>query len=191
MERYIDIHLIICYNQSIKGGDFVEIYSFYSTINLLMNLIYAIGAVGLAVLLVFIVRFFILQIIAYKRSDLRFPIRLTVFFSGLIVIPLIGSLGLGNSFVQSMTYETDMRSGNALYLTGDVELVSCEEFFYRGNFHGYDVELKMGEEIISPSNTFPPDVVEYFTSDQKLVIQYGIIDGDGLYVWSIKAVEDN
>ena len=83
-----------------------------------------------------------------------------------------------------------MKNGKALILSGDVEVITFEESYYRGDFIGYSVELLVDGEIIAPSNTFSEDVVAYFNSDKKLIIQYGIIEGDGLYVWCIETAEN-
>ena len=89
-------------------------------------------------------------------------------------------------FIQNVSYNHNMKNDKALILSGDVEVITFEESYYRGDFIGYSVELSVDGEIIAPSNTFSEDVVAYFNSNEELIIQYGIIEGDGIYVWSIK-----
>ena len=91
------------------------------------------------------------------------------------MIPLIGFLGFGRMFIQTVSYNYNMKNGDALYLVGDVEVLSCESVDYRGDFVGYTVVLSVDGEIIAPSNTFSEDVVAYFNSNEELIIQYGNI----------------
>ncbi len=168
----------------------MEIYSFDSPINHLMNIICMVGAIALGLILFFIIYFWALQFIAYKKDKEKFPVKLTVFFSLIIIVPLVGCLGLGNLFIKSVVYENNMRGADVMVLTGDVTIISCEEYYYRGNFMGYEMVFNIEGETISPSNTFPAKVVEHFESNEVLIIQYGIIEGDGLYVWNIKTSTD-
>ena len=89
-------------------------------------------------------------------------------------------------FIQTVSFNSDMKNGDALYLVGEVELLSSESVDYRGDFVGYAVELSVDGKIIAPCNTFSEEVLEYFSNNEYLIIQYGIIEGDGIYVWSIK-----
>jgi hypothetical protein len=152
--------------------------------------IYAIGAIALAVLLFFIVKFLIAQIIAYRKDNTKFPKALIVFFTVLILVPLIGSIGLGNLFIKSVIYDSNMKDGDAEYFIGDPVVISYEEHYYRDSFMGYKVELQIDGQAISPSNAFSQDVLARLQSDEKLAIQYGVIDNDGLYVWSIKTIQE-
>ena len=168
----------------------MEIYTFDSPLNSVMNAIYAIGTIALAVLAFFIVKFLIVQIIAYRKDNTKFPKALMVFFAVLILVPLIGSIGLGNLFIKSVTYDTNMKDGVAEYFTGDPVVISYEEHYYRDSFMGYKVELQIDGQTISPSNAFSQEILTRLQSDEELVIQYGEIKNDGLYVWSIKVVQE-
>lgn len=167
----------------------MQIYSFNNWEFRLMNIIYAIGAMALLVALLFAIREFVRQIIAYKKSKLKLPVMLVLLFAVLMLVPLAGSIGFGSLFFKSARYAADMRAGASEYVTSDVVLLSCEEDFYRDSFLGYKVELEIDGEVIAPSNTFSAEVVRVFESDQKLTIQYGIIEHEGLYIWSIKTEE--
>jgi hypothetical protein len=169
---------------TIEGGDSMEIYSYGN--DTLLAIIYATMAIIFVTALFFVLKCLIEQIVSYKTSSMQFPIQLTILFICFIVIPLIGFLGFGRMFIQTVSYNYNMKNGDALYLVGDVEVLSCESVDYRGDFVGYTVELSVDGEIIAPSNTFSEDVVAYFNSNEELIIQYGIIEGDGIYVWSIK-----
>lgn len=57
----------------------MEIYTFQSLYNVVMNLIYALGAIALFVICFFLIRFFVGQVKAYHQSGEKFPRRLTVF----------------------------------------------------------------------------------------------------------------
>ena len=162
----------------------MEIYAFDD--GGVTNIIYALGAILFAVVLGFAIKTLVQQIRAYKKSGLTFPVSLAVLFVLFVLVPLIGTLGLGNLCIEGMVYRHNMQNGNALLLTGDVKLVACDEEYYRGTFSGYTVSLEVDGETISPANTFSKEVVSYFKSEQILTIQYAVIDGDGLYVWSIK-----
>ena len=59
----------------------MEIYTFDSPFNTVMNVIYAIGAIALAVLSFFIIKFWIAQVIAYRKDKTKFPKILMVFFA--------------------------------------------------------------------------------------------------------------
>ena len=56
---------------------------------------------------------------------------------------------------------------------------------------GYKVVLQVEEQILTPSNVFSKEMVDYFESDKKLLIQYGEIKNDGTYIWSIKTTEES
>ena len=168
----------------------MEIYTFNTSINTLMNAIYVIGAVALAVLLFFVIKLWIHQIIAYRKDAAKFPKSLTAFFCVLALVPFIGTVGLGNLFVKSVVYDSNMENGDAMYFVGDPVLVSCDEYYYRDSFMGYKVELQIDDQIISPSNTFPEEVIMHFESNEELTIQYGIIKNDGLYIWSIETIQE-
>ena len=162
----------------------MEIYAFDD--GGVTNIIYALGAILFAVVLGGAIKTLVQQIRAYKKSNLKFPVSLAVLFVLFVLVPLIGTLGLGNLCIEGMVYRHNMQNGNALLLTGDVKLVACDEEYYRGTFSGYTVSLEVDGVTISPANTFSKEVVSYFKSEQILTIQYAVIDGDGLYVWSIK-----
>ena len=172
----------------------MEIYSFHSPVNILMNILYALGAVALGVVLLFMLRFGITKFIESKREKEKIPSKfkviIIVFAILITAIPLIGCLGLGNLFIESVVYENDMRNGEGTTLTGDVDILSCEEYYYRDSFMGYKVVFCISGETLSPSNTFPSSVIEYFEGEEVLTVHYGIIKNDGLYVWSIKTAQD-
>lgn len=168
----------------------MEIYAFDSPLNTVMNVIYAIGAIALAVLSFFIIKFWMAQVIAYRKDKTKFPKALMVFFAVLILVPLIGCIGLGSLFVKSIKYDTNMKNGDAEYFIGDPVVVSCEEDYYRGRFMGYKVELRIDGRTVSPSNSFSQEILTRLQSDEDLVIQYGEIKNDGLYIWSIKTVQE-
>ena len=162
----------------------MEIY--YTGENVFMCIIYAICTVLFAVVPFIVIIYLIKQINAYRKSGLKFPTLLYSVFALFALVPMIGFWGFGRMFIQTVSYNYNMKNGDALYLVGDVEVLSCESVDYRGDFVGYTVELSVDGEIIAPSNTFSEDVVAYFNSNEELIIQYGIIEGDGIYVWSIK-----
>lgn len=161
----------------------MEIYSYGN--DTLLAIIYATMAIIFVTAPFLVLKYLIELIASYKISSIPFPIQLTILFIFFIVIPLTGFLGFGNLFIQTVSHNYNMKTGDALYLVGDVEVLSCESVDYRGDFVGYTVELSVDGEIIAPSNTFSEDVVAYFNSNEELIIQYGIIEGDGIYVWSI------
>ncbi len=167
----------------------MEIYMFQSPTNIFLNILYAFGAIAFAVVAFFIIRFFIGQVKAYRQSQEKFPFRLRLFLALILIVPLVGSTLFGISFVKSLSYDYNMEKGNASFLEGDVILVFCEENYYRGTFMGYNVVLQIEGQSLEPSNTFSKEIVEYFESDEKLLIQYGEIKNDGTYIWSIKTTE--
>ena len=155
--------------------------------NIFICVIYAICTVIFAAVPFVVIGYLIKQINVYRQSGLKFPAFLYCVFVLIALVPMIiGVGGFGKMFIQTVSFNSDMKNGDALYLVGEVELLSCESVDYRGDFVGYTVELSVDGEIIAPSNTFSEDVVAYFNSDKELIIQYGIIEGDGIYVWSIK-----
>ena len=54
---------------------------------------------------------------------------------------------------------------------------------------GYKVVLTFDEKTLSPSNIFSVEEIDYFKSDEKLIVQYGEIKNDGIYIWSICTAE--
>ena len=126
-----------------------------------------------------------------KKTPLCASAILTVLLIVLLSIPLIGCVGFSNLFFESVAYENDMKNGKAQILVGEVELLSYQEVYTRGNGLHYVVELRIGEQIISPLNGFNKEHLEYFQSGEKMSIEYGIIQGEGLYIWSIKVLQNN
>ena len=168
----------------------MEIYIYDSFIKRLAETIYAVGAVALGGLAIGLIVYLIVKLIKSRKEEGNFPIFVIALFILIIAVPSIASIGLGNMFIESATYNRDMKNGDAQFLIGDVKIISCVEEEYRGESTGnYVVEIKVEETTIKPSNGFTKEVIEYFEGDQELIIQYGIIEGDGLYVWSIKLSE--
>ena len=167
----------------------MEIYTFQSPYNTLMNIIYALGVILLGVVSFFLIQFFVGQVKAYHQSGEKFPRRLTAFLIAFCFVPIVGTVLFGNAFIKSVLYDMQMDRGNAYYLEGDIELISCEEHYYRGEFMGYKVVLTFDEKTLSPSNIFSAEEIDYFKSDEKLIVQYGKIKNDCIYIWSICTAE--
>lgn len=163
----------------------MQIYTFQSSYNVTMNVIYALGAILFAAIAFALVRSFACQIKAYRKSNMKFPRILLAIFVVISFVPIIGSPLFGNMFIKSSSYDYQMEKGNASCLEGNIELISCEEEYYRDSFEGYTVVLSVDGVTIAPSNTFPFEVIKHFESDEKLIIKYGEIPNDGVYVWSI------
>ena len=166
----------------------MEIYSYDNGWNTLMNCIYATLAIVFAVALVFAFVRLILPLLSAKRNGEKTPVILKVLLIILLSIPLIGCVGLSNLFFESIAYENDMKNGKAQILVGEVELLSCQEVATRGDGFHYVVELRIGDQTISPLNGFYEEHLEHFQSGEKMSIEYGIQD-DELYIWSIKIVD--
>ena len=167
----------------------MEIYAFDGWNYHLLNAMYAIGAVAVCVLLFFIIKLFVKQIVDCKKSQMKVPVQLTAIFAVAIIVPLVIIVSLSTAFFNSVTYETNMKGKNAQLLVGDVTVISCEEAYYRDTFMGYNVEIKVDGKVIAPSNAFPKEVIQHFEEDEELIIRYGTIDSD-IYVWSIKTAKD-
>ena len=166
----------------------MEIYSYDNGWNTLMNCIYATLAIMFAVALIFAFIRLVLPLLLARRNGERTPVILKVLLIILLSIPLIGCVGLSNLFFESIAYENDMKNGKAQILVGEVELLSCQEVATRGNGFHYVVELRIGDQTISPLNGFYEEHLEHFQSGEKMSIEYGIQD-DELYIWSIKIVD--
>lgn len=161
----------------------MEIYTF--KFGIFLNTIYALMAVGMAAVTAFAIRSAIRQ----AKSEGKLQVKRFLAFTPFILIPLAFSLLFGTLFAKYTAFDYNMSRGNASFLEGDIILVSCEEELYRGEPSGYTVVIEVDGQRISPSNTFPKEVVDAFESDQTLVIQYGEIQNDGTYIWSIQASE--
>lgn len=161
----------------------MEIYTFSSGI--FLNTIYALMAVGMAAVTAFVIRSAIRQ----AKSEEKLQVKRILAFTPFILIPLVFSVIFGTLFAKYTAFDYNMSRGNASFLEGDVILVSCEEELYRGEPSGYTVVIEVDGQRISPSNTFSKEVVDAFESDQTLVIQYGEIQNDGTYIWSIRVSE--
>lgn len=166
----------------------MEIYSYDNGWNTLMNCIYATLAIMFAVALIFAFIRLVLPLLLARRNGERTPVILKVLLIILLSIPLIGCVGLSNLFFESIAYENDMKNGKAQILVGEVELLSCQEVATRGDGFHYVVELRIGDQTISPLNGFYEEHLEHFQSGEKMSIEYGIQD-DELYIWSIKIVD--
>ena len=166
----------------------MEIYSYDNGWNTLMNCIYATLAIMFAVALIFAFIRLVLPLLLARRKGERTPVILKVLLIILLSIPLIGCVGLSNLFFESIAYENDMKNGKAQILVGEVELLSYQEVATRGDGFHYVVELRIGDQTISPLNGFYEEHLEHFQSGEKMSIEYGIQD-DELYIWSIKIVD--
>ena len=169
----------------------MQIYTFQSSYNMTMNVIYALGAILFAAIAFALIRYFACQIKAYSKSNMKFPRILLAIFVVISFVPIVGSLLFGNVFIKSASYDYQMEKGNAYCLEGNIELISCEEEYYRDSFEGYTVVLSVEGVTIAPSNTFPSEVIKHFESDEKLIIKYGEIPNNDVYVWSIYIADDN
>ena len=165
----------------------MEIYNF--EFGIFLNLILAFATIGMAVIAFFVICFFVAQMKAERKSKSKFSADLVVRFTIFLIIPAIFAVVFGNTLVKYASYDHNMKTGNANYLEGDVVLVSYEEEYYRGHLSGYTVVLEVDGKTITPSNTFSEDLVRHFKSEQKLIIQYGEIKNDGIYIYSIKIIE--
>lgn len=161
----------------------MEIYTF--SFSLFINLLYALMAVGMAAVTAFAIRSAIRQ----AKSEEKLQVKRILAFAPFILIPLVFSVIFGTLFAKYTAFDYNMSRGNASVLKGDVILVSCEEELYRGEPSGYTVVIEVDGQRISPSNTFSKEVVDAFESNQTLVIQYGEIQNDGTYIWSIRVSE--
>lgn len=170
----------------------MEIYSYDNGWNTLMNWIYAIAAVVFVVAFVFAFIRVVLPLISPKKEEKKTPFCasaiLTVLLIILLSIPLIGCVGFSNLFFESVAYENDMRNGKAQVLVGEVELLSCQKIATRGDGFYYVVELRVGDQTISPLNGFYEEHLEHFQSGEKMSIEYGT-QGEELYIWRIKTVD--
>ena len=161
----------------------MEIYTF--SLSLFINLLYALMAVGMAAVTAFVIRSAIRQ----AKNGSKIQVKRILAFTPFILIPLVFSVIFGSLFAKYTAFDYHMSRGNASFLEGDVILVSCEVEYYRGEPSGYTVVIEVDGQRISPSNTFSKEVVDAFESDQTLVIQYGEIQNDGMYIWSIRVSE--
>ena len=168
----------------------MEIYTFQSPYNTVMNIVYALGVILFGVVSFFLIRFFVGQVKAYHQSGEKFPRRLMAFLIAFCFVPIVGTVLFGNMFIKSVSYDINMDRGNACYLKGDIELVSYEEEYYRDSFMGYSVVITFDGKTLAPSNTFSEEMIDYFKSDEKLIVQYGEIKNDGIYIWSICTTEE-
>ena len=159
----------------------MEIYTF--SFSLFINLLYALMAIGMATVTAYVIRSAIRQ----AKSGSKIQVKPLLAFAPFILIPLAFSILFGTLFAKYTAFDYNMSRGNASFLEGDVILVSCEEEYYRGEPSGYTVVIEVDGQRISPSNTFSKEIVDAFESDQTLVIQYGEIQNDGTYIWSIQA----
>ena len=162
----------------------MEIYHFES--GSFLNILFALAAIGMAVVTVFMLKMVARQIKGEIRSGSKNPIRRSLLLIPFLIIPLAFSIVFGSLSVKYTFWDYHMEKGNASVLGGDVTVVSVEEEYYRGSFSGYNVVIEIEGQIISPANTFSEEVVDAFESNQILIIQYGEIKNDGTYIWSIK-----
>ena len=162
----------------------MEIYHFES--GSFLNILFALAAIGMAVVTVFMLKMVARQIKGEIRSGSKNPIRRSLLLIPFLIIPLAFSIVFGSLSVKYTFWDYHMEKGNASVLGGDVTVVSVEEEYYRGSFSGYNVVIEIEGQIISPANTFSKEVVDAFESNQILIIQYGEIKNDGTYIWSIK-----
>lgn len=155
-----------------------------------VNIVYGLFLLVLIALFVCVGVYLIRTIKGSIREKTKLPLLCYVIFIGAILILAAGIAAVGNSLYRSIAYENDMQGGDGEVLQGDVELISCEEAWSRDTFVGYTVKIKVGETILEPADSFPLEVVERFRSDDQLKITYGIIEGDGTYIWKIEVADE-
>lgn len=165
----------------------MEIYAFES--GSFLNIIFALAAIGMLVVTGFVIKFVVRQIKNELESGLKNPLKRSLIFAPFVIIPFAFSIVFGSFFLKYTSWDCHMEKGNASVLEGDVTVVSVEEEYYRGEPSGYTVVIEVDGQRISPSNTFSKEIVDAFESNQTLVIQYGEIQNDGTYIWSIRVSE--
>lgn len=156
-----------------------------------VNILYGLFLLVLLALLVGVSIYPVRMIKGSIREKTKLPALFYVIFIGAFLILAAGIAAVGNSLYRSIAYENDMQEGDREVLQGNVELISCEEAWSRDTFVGYTVKIKVGDTLLEPADTFPIEVVERFRSDDELKITYGVIEGDGTYIWKIEVVSEN
>ena len=86
----------------------MEIYSYGN--DTLLAIIYATMAIIFVTAPFLVLKCLIELIASYKISSIPFPIQLTILFICFIVIPLIGFLGFGRMFIQTVSYNYNMKN---------------------------------------------------------------------------------
>ena len=165
----------------------MEIYKF--EFGSFSNVIFALAAIGMLTVTVFVIKFSIRQIKSELKNGLKNPLKRSLVFVPFVIIPLAFSIVFGSHFFRYTAWDYYMEKGKASILVGDVTVISAEEEYYRGRFSGYTVVIEIEGQRFSPANTFSEDIVDAFESDKILIVQYGEVKNDGTYIWSIKTTE--
>lgn len=118
-----------------------------------------------------------------KYKDWELASKILFRYAPLLILT-IGVLGLTRLAVVYYNYGHQMEQGKYEIVTGDVEIISCEEDWYRDSFMGYEVIFEVDGERFTPCNSFDEDVVSALRSDSNLRIYYGYMK-DGMFIWQI------
>ncbi len=82
----------------------MELYSYDSFIKRLAEIVYAIGAIALGSLAVGLIVYLIVKLIKSRKEKGEFPLLVVGLFLLPIAVPTVASIGLGNMFIKSETY---------------------------------------------------------------------------------------
>ena len=102
-----------------------------------------------------------------------------------IIIITIGLIGLLNIIVSSASFEYKMKHDGAIVLAGECEVMDVEEAWYRDEFLGYDITMKINGKTIEPANHFSENQIALFQAHAHIVVYYGFA-GKELFVYQIK-----
>lgn len=155
----------------------------------MMNIFYAIFLLIVIAIFIFMIINLIANIQKHTRGKHKIPKKLFVFSGIQLLLTVFIIFSVCNSFWGTMHYEHAMKNGDGIVLQGDVELISYEEEWYRDSFTGYNVVIQVGDVQLELADSLPGDVLDHFRAEEELKITYGVIKGDGLYIWEIETVD--
>ncbi len=101
-----------------------------------------------------------------------------------IIVLTFALIGLLTQIFLYATFEYRMNHDEFHVLAGECEIVEKKESWYRDEFLGYDITIKIEDQIIKPSNTFSENQIDLFQSHDDMTIYYGFM-GNELFIYSI------
>ncbi len=167
------------------------LYQYDFSDNHLMLLIYGIIAIILFILLLvfmFAKKYFVINKgssdkITYKQFNI--VEKLLCRYIPIIMITF-AFIGLLTQIFLCAAFEYRMKHDEFHILSGECEIVEVQEARYRDEFLGYNITIKIKDQIIKPLNTFSENQINLLQSYHDMTIYYGFM-GSELFIYRINS----
>lgn len=119
---------------------------------------------------------------AMRESGNRRPIGIAIFSVPIVILLILFTFALRLPLHMHSFFHSEQHT-----LQGEVALISYAEDWGR-YFNGYTVVLSVDGTEFTSLDAFPREVVDRLAEGGQMEITYVELEGDGTYVWDIKAI---